>query len=741
MKTQIHFYCPYCASPYEFDRSALGKEFSCTNQKCMMPYRFEFFDTVRDAEERCNELFGSMDCWSKPFIFPARNREGNVSKWVVASNEGNIRRYEPTKLSDLVDIYVLRALQAGFADMLGCPVTIIDLDKDENYARIEPLELDPSIVKKLRWPAYQEARMRHYCELCLEARASLPGRYGEKLCRQFDLNVVKRILSGEHDTSKPYPCHAGLYDYAYPITVGERILGVLFSGQKRLDSEEGKTEVKRRLSDFAKNVGIPPRIASRYVERMPLTSPEDMQKFVEKVRDLARHVESVARRNYANLRTASDQLFCQEITGRFRKFTKDMKPGDSVFPVLLKLCRNRIVQYVGAGDMALLVSHQQDSFEFARVSENGGESGQVVKIAPDLFSKGPIDRDGFIPLTFGDERELLTSAIKQLVTESASLLFLLRIIPTSGPQVILVFHGDEMAMPREYRPTRINHFARRFYDTLARVIQSELDQFRDRIASLLTLRERERTLSLLAHRLWQPLRGIIFALDYSQRRLTDDDPCHESISRAFDIARRLWTTSSTILSTLTIEEIGEEFFSKRFQVRSVGPILKDAIKIFREEAERKRVRIPAPTRKDDKPYPDIEMNYFAFSTAIQNIIYNAVKYSFMPPYWKKEPYEIEIACWHGSDVKGRPGYFISVQNWGVGIDMATEKDLIFGKHKRGKYAEDRFRTGSGLGLAQARHAIEVLHKGKIDVSSEKKGEEIHKTTFTIYVPLKQEEQK
>jgi signal transduction histidine kinase len=257
------------------------------------------------------------------------------------------------------------------------------------------------------------------------------------------------------------------------------------------------------------------------------------------------------------------------------------------------------------------------------------------------------------------------------------------------------------------------------------------------VTSFLELRAREKTLGLLAHRLWQPLRGIIFALDYAQRHMDKDRIYYRSIDRALDVAHRLWTTSSTILATLTIQEIGEEFFSRRFRVRPIGPILKDAIKVFREEAEAKRVRILSPVRKDKIPYPDIEMNYFAFSTAIQNIIYNAVKYSFMPPHWKTHHNKVTITCWHGKGDAGEAGYFISVEDWGVGIDLEHEGGLIFERHRRGRYSEDRFRLGTGLGLDQAIYAIETLHRGRIGVVSTPKGEEIHQTVFTIYVPLKQ----
>ena len=734
MDDRVEVWCAYCGEAFAidlYDAESL-RDARCKNPECALPYQFSFHSSLASADAEKQRIQADPGCWASPFLFSASGRE---TKWVVAYSRESVRRYDPVRLRDLVDEYILRAIEGGFADTVGCPVTIIEVAEDGTFPRIEPLDLDHGIKAKLDWRSYQRPHMRNYSSLCLEARGGTQEQRGETICRDFDRSVVRNILAGRHDIGKPYVCPAGLYDFAYPITVAGRTLAVLFSGQKRLSSSAAEIELSNRLPVFAEATGLSLVEAKELAGGTDLLSQEEMEAFCVQVRKLALKVQSVAERNYETTRTTRDQLFQQEVAARLRKASGDLTSRRSFTQALLQVCRSFVAPYIGLTEVSLLCSFDGDGDCFEREHYGGGDGGSVA-IPFQQFSRGARDRDGVIAL-FGDGKQELLTAVKSVTQDLTAPLFLLRVFLSSKAQLLIVFHGDLNDIPPAYAPVSQNHLARRFYDSLSRVIQADIDQMEDRVSVFESLREREGHMAELAHAVYQPLLGLRLGLERIYRRLEDAGAFGDSITNLLNTARGLYATCVNVLCTMSSRENTGEFFPRDFVRKNLGDIIETAAEVFREEARTKRLRITV-TRLDKEPYPDLDMNELLLTTAIQNVVHNAVKYSFSTSDRVERWAEIALLCRRDTGRGGVDGYVVRVKSYGVGIEK-HELRRIFERYVRGVRSLDRHRVGSGLGLAQARYAIEEVHGGRIEAYSQPVGKEMHYNVFTIFLPLRQQE--
>jgi signal transduction histidine kinase len=108
----------------------------------------------------------------------------------------------------------------------------------------------------------------------------------------------------------------------------------------------------------------------------------------------------------------------------------------------------------------------------------------------------------------------------------------------------------------------------------------------------------------------------------------------------------------------------------------------------------------------------------ALSTAIRNLLDNAVKYS---P--QAQPVDVAVQRRNG-DV------FISVQDHGMGIPPHEQRQ-IFTKFHRGEQARSRGIRGTGIGLAVV-HEIVKAHRGRVELESSPGAG----STFTIVLPAR-----
>jgi len=131
--------------------------------------------------------------------------------------------------------------------------------------------------------------------------------------------------------------------------------------------------------------------------------------------------------------------------------------------------------------------------------------------------------------------------------------------------------------------------------------------------------------------------------------------------------------------------------------------------------------------------PYVGMVYHELALAFKNLVHNAVKYSYRTALSSKKRY-VKVAI----QLKDKKSYKVSISNYGVGIlEHEINEGLIWQGGYRGKLSIDRNRPGAGLGLSQAKHVIEDIHGGKLQVTSSLQHTNVYLTTFVTTVPTSQ----
>ncbi len=229
-------------------------------------------------------------------------------------------------------------------------------------------------------------------------------------------------------------------------------------------------------------------------------------------------------------------------------------------------------------------------------------------------------------------------------------------------------------------------------------------------------------ISIAAHQLRTPLSAIKWTL----RMLLDGDIGTISaeqtkfLERGYETNERMIKLVSDLLNVSRIEEgrFGYEFISF-----SMEKIIDDLLPDYKLRLEKKHLAlIYAAPSKSATPIPLIKMDPRRMRLALQNLLDNAVHYT--PPRG-------EITLSLAIDKK-RDAIVAQVKDTGVGIPK-HQMNRLFTKFFRAENVMRMQTEGSGLGLYIVRNIVK-RHGGEIEVESE----EGRGTTFTIYLPLKEE---
>ncbi|MCJ7700133.1 MAG: HAMP domain-containing histidine kinase [Anaerolineales bacterium] len=195
--------------------------------------------------------------------------------------------------------------------------------------------------------------------------------------------------------------------------------------------------------------------------------------------------------------------------------------------------------------------------------------------------------------------------------------------------------------------------------------------------------------------------------------------------------------SALALDTL-VQNLGHYLEDYDFRKRSIGPLVYEAKRVYEAEAARRGIEIRI-FLKEVKEHP-LEISRNHMQHALNNLVHNAVKYSFRSGYGRQR-----FVKFDGYPQKGH--YVLEIKNFGVGIlPEEVESGAIFRDGYQGKLTQGEYRTGSGKGLSFADQVIRQ-HHGSINVESrmlsdklEPEGEP-HLTRFIISLPYSQPKEK
>jgi PAS domain S-box-containing protein len=155
-------------------------------------------------------------------------------------------------------------------------------------------------------------------------------------------------------------------------------------------------------------------------------------------------------------------------------------------------------------------------------------------------------------------------------------------------------------------------------------------------------------------------------------------------------------------------------------------IINQIVDLYQIDVSLKGIKINEPKIKT----ADIEIAPEQIKRMFSYIIENAIKYSF-----KREGY-INVEVIDNKDI-----IQVKTENYGVGIlNSEIQSGKIYEYGYRGEFSFDRNRTGSGIGLSEAKRIVEA-HGGELTITSVPvvKTQEItqdtpHKTTVVIKLP-------
>lgn len=146
-----------------------------------------------------------------------------------------------------------------------------------------------------------------------------------------------------------------------------------------------------------------------------------------------------------------------------------------------------------------------------------------------------------------------------------------------------------------------------------------------------------------------------------------------------------------------------------FSRQNVLPVLMGAIQHLEEFAAEKHVSVRL--HFNAKETIEVDCNKTTLQRAFHSLLHNAIKYS-----WRKSQ---DKQPWVDIRLEKRAGEIeFVIENWGVPIRKEElENNRIFEFGKRGREADDRGRSGTGIGLYDANDILKK-HRGSLRLTSE-----------------------
>ncbi len=220
-------------------------------------------------------------------------------------------------------------------------------------------------------------------------------------------------------------------------------------------------------------------------------------------------------------------------------------------------------------------------------------------------------------------------------------------------------------------------------------------------------RQQNNFLLSITHELKSPLASMKLSLQTLLRRMTFEDKYKKLVTNSVDDIDRLSALVDNILYAARMEDTSFSLHNEQIDVsETTHEIIQKLASAYKDT-----ITIRADLEEDITLITD----KMAWSSVIQNLIENAVKYS-------PDQSIVEVSL-----RKDNGTIIFEVKDSGIGIS-ASERDNIFKKFYRIGNEETRNTKGTGLGLFIVKKIVD-LHKGKIVVSDNKPRGTVFKLSF------------
>jgi signal transduction histidine kinase len=179
------------------------------------------------------------------------------------------------------------------------------------------------------------------------------------------------------------------------------------------------------------------------------------------------------------------------------------------------------------------------------------------------------------------------------------------------------------------------------------------------------------------------------------------DEQKERLQHIFGAAKSM----RTVLHTLSEGQFMEQY---RFKLVPLWPMVQLSRTMYEPEAQRRGVGIDMQMRYGMER---IEISPEHMQLVLDNLIYNAVKYSFHGRPDRKRYVLV-------TDAFDQHWYTLHIANYGVGIlPEEIESGAIFRDGYKGRLTHKEYRSGSGKGLHFAKSIVD-RHHGRLEIQSE-----------------------
>lgn len=184
------------------------------------------------------------------------------------------------------------------------------------------------------------------------------------------------------------------------------------------------------------------------------------------------------------------------------------------------------------------------------------------------------------------------------------------------------------------------------------------------------------------------------------------------------------------------QNLSESYKKYKFEKHSLVDFLAASKQMYQAEAKKRQVAIRITLDRVNGAPPVLEVSPHHIQSAVNNLLHNAIKYSFRGDDQRDRFVAVEGSA--DADY-----YKLAFENYGVGI-LQDEIDTgaLWRIGYQGTLTYGEFRAGAGKGLYATKKIVDK-HKGHIEVESHQMSQEKdpfgqpHLTRFTVYLPYNQ----
>ncbi|MBW4504589.1 MAG: PAS domain S-box protein [Scytonema hyalinum WJT4-NPBG1] len=233
-------------------------------------------------------------------------------------------------------------------------------------------------------------------------------------------------------------------------------------------------------------------------------------------------------------------------------------------------------------------------------------------------------------------------------------------------------------------------------------------------------RSKDDFLAIVSHELRTPMTAILGWAGMLQTGMLDEDRVSDAIET---IERNANSQMQLIEDLLDISRIVQGNLSLNFSSINLVEVIADAIEVVQPSADNKNIQLECVL---DTPVELIRGDSDRLQQVVWNLLCNAIK--FTPNGGRVE---VRLSVVSDSEQQATDNYAqIQVSDTGKGIS-ADFLPYVFERFHQADSTSTRSNKGLGLGLAIARHLVE-LHGGTIQAESAGIGQG---ATFTVMLPL------